>query len=93
MIPKSFQLMGHTIKVKITEHLSEDNVGEWKPAQQEILILPDSKNFTKSNQEQTFWHETMHAIFDVLSYPDHYVDEQLVDRIGQCLHQIDKTRK
>jgi len=93
MIPKSFQLMGHTIKVRITTDVSEDNVGEWKPAQQEILVLPVGKKFTKSNQEQTFWHETMHAIFDVLSYPDHYVDEQLVDRIGQCLHQIDKTRK
>ena len=93
MIPKSFQIFGHTIKVKITEDLSADNVGEWAPGQQEIRILPVGKNFTKSNQEQTFWHETTHAIFDVLSYPKHYTDEALVDRIGQCLHQIDKTKK
>ncbi len=93
MIPKSFQLMGHTIKVKVTEDLSSDNVGEWKPGQQEIRILPVGKNFTKSNQEQTFWHEATHAMFDVLSYPDYYSDEALVDRIGQCLHQIDKTKK
>jgi len=93
MIPKSFKLMGHIIKVKVTEDLSTDNVGEYKPGQQEIRILPVGKNFTKSHQEQTFWHEATHAIFDVLAYPDYYTDEALVDRIGQCLHQIDKTKK
>jgi len=93
MIPKSFQLMGHTIKVKITEDISDNNVGEYKPQQQEIHVLPVSENFTTSNQEQTFWHETMHVVFDVLSYPKHYTDEALVDRIGQCLYQIEKTKK
>ena len=93
MIPKSFQLMGHTYKVKITDDVSDSNVGEYKPQQQEILILPVGKNITKSNQEQTFWHEAMHVIFDVLSYPEHYSDEVLVDRLGQCIHQIHKTMK
>ena len=93
MIPKSFQLMGHTYKVKITDNISDDNVGEYSPKSQTISLRPVSNNITASNQEQTFWHETMHVIFDVLSYPKHYSDEVLVDRIGQCLHQIDKTKK
>ena len=93
MIPKSFQIMGHTYKVKITEDISDDNVGEYSPKQQEILLRPVGKNITVSNQEQTFWHEAVHVIFDVLSYPKHYSDEILVDRLGQCLHQINKTMK
>ena len=93
MIPKSFQLMGHTYKVKITDDVSSGNVGEYSAQRQEILLLPVGKNITASNQEQTFWHEAMHVIFDVLSYPKHYSDEVLVDRLGQCIHQICKTMK
>ena len=93
MIPKSFQLMGHTYKVKITNDMSDDNVGEYSAKRQEIRLRPVGKMITESNQEQTFWHETTHAIFDILSYPKHYSDEALVDRIGQCLYQIDKTKE
>ena len=85
--------MGHTIKIKITEDIADDNVGHYDPQKQEILIRPASDKFTQSNQEQTFWHEAMHVIFNVLSYDDHYIDEALVDRIGQCLYQIEKTKK
>jgi len=93
MIPKSFQIMGHTIKIRITKDVSDGNDGEWKPAKQEIRILPVGDHMTESNQEQTFWHEVMHVIFDTLSYTEHNENEALVDRIGQCLYQIDKTKK
>ena len=93
MIPKSFQLMGHTIKVKITEDLPEHCDGCWKTKAQEIHILPIGNYMTASNQEETFWHEVMHVIFEVTSYTEHYEDEALVDRIAQCLYQIDKTKK
>ena len=93
MIPKSFQIFGHTIKVKITEDLPEDCDGCWKTKAQEIQILPVGKKMTASNQEQTFWHEAMHVIFEVLSYNEHYENEVLIDQIGQCLYQIDKTKK
>jgi len=85
--------MGHTIKVKITTDLPENSDGCWKTKKQEIHLLPVGEGITASNQEQTFWHEVMHVIFEVLSYDEHNEDEVLVDRIGQCLYQIDKTRK
>ena len=93
MIPKSFQILGHTIKVKITKNLPEDCDGLWRTKKQEIHILPVGENMTASNQEQTFWHEVMHVVFEVLCYEEHCSDEVLVDRIGQCLYQIDKTKK
>ena len=93
MIPKGFQILGHTIKVNITDNIPEGSVGEWKGNQQTISIRPASKDFPKSLQEQTFWHEVMHCIFSMLSYDEYDKDEQLVDRISQCLHQIDRTKK
>ena len=93
MIPKSFQVLGHTIKVKITNDIDPGSVGIWKGNKQEISILPVSDTFPKSLQEQTFWHEVMHCIFSMLSYDEYDKDEALVDRISQCLYQIDKTRK
>jgi len=93
MIPKSFKIFGHTIKVKITKDVSDGTDGEWSPAALEIRIKPVSENLAESWQEQTFWHEVVHAIFDTLSYDDYGKDEELVDRIAQCLHQIDKTKK
>ena len=93
MIPKSFQIMGHTIKVKITDDLPDDCDGCWVTHIQEIHLLPVGTRMTASNQEQTFWHEVMHCIFEVLSYNEHYQNEQLVDQIGQCLYQINKTKK
>lgn len=93
MIPKSFQLMGHTIKVKITKSVSEGTVGEWSPGQLEIRIKPVDDGISESYQEQIFWHELTHCIFDLMAYEDHGKDEALVDRIGQCLYQINKTMK
>jgi hypothetical protein len=85
--------MGHTIKVKITKDVPEGNDGVWKPDLQEIWIVPISRGITKSNQEQTFWHEAMHCIFDTLSYNKHNQNEVLVDRVAQCLYQIDQTKE
>jgi len=93
MIPKSFQIMGHTVKVSITENLDEGDNGRYQPDLNEIRIRPVGPLFDASTQEQTFWHEATHCIFSVLSYDSHYKNERLVDRIGQCLYQIDKTRK
>jgi len=93
MIPQSFQIMGHKIKVRITNDIFENNNGEWNPSTLEIRVKPIAKDFVKSLQEQIFWHEVTHCIFEMLSYEDHNKDEALVDRISQCLYQIDKTKK
>ena len=93
MIPKSFQILGHTIKVKITDNVPENSVGEWKGNQNVIHIRPVGDDMPESLQEQTFWHEVVHCIFSTLNYDKHDKDEQLVDLIAGCLHQIDKTKK
>ena len=93
MIPQSFQIMGHTVKIMITDDMPDDSDGEWRPPLNQIRIRPVSKTLGKVNQEQIFWHETVHCILDCLSYKELSKDEAFVDRVAQCLFQIDKAKK
>lgn len=42
---------------------------------------------------QTFWHETMHAMLDMLSYDRLSGNEQFVDQMAGCIHQVLVTKK
>lgn len=96
-IPKTFQLMGHTIKVVVRDDLQEvaECWGRWSAHKHLIeLQKPDKHNgMTKSFLVQTFWHEVAHAILDNVGQPELSSDEKLVDQIGQCVHQVLKTSK
>jgi len=87
-IPKQFHLMGHTITVKRIPaarwKAGKDCVGYFDPA---TLTIAVCSSISASGQEQTFWHETVHAIFFALNSPL-YENEELVDQIGSLLHQI-----
>lgn len=89
MIPKSFQIMGHTVAVKVTNRLDSDRVGEFDAREGIIRIRPQSE----SMQDQTYFHELVHCILTHLSYDDLNNNEQFVDLFAQCLYQIQKTGK
>jgi len=93
MIPKSFQIMGFTIKIQITDDIDDHSDGRYVGAQEKIDIRPVSSKLTSDYQEQIFWHEAVHCILQMQSYDKLDKDEAFVDRIAQCLWQIDKTRK
>ena len=88
-IPKSFQIMGHTIKVIVTNKLDSDRVGEYDAKECTIRVRPQPK----SMQDQTYFHELVHCILTHLSYDDQNSDEQFVDTFSQCLYQVLKTGK
>ena len=54
------------------------------------LGLPD---LTEQQEEQTFYHEFIHAALDSLGYPDLSSNEQLVDQIGSLIQQLMKSKK
>jgi hypothetical protein len=87
-IPARFKLMGHTITVKRIPasrwKAGKTCVGYFDPA---TLTIAVCSGIAASGQEQTFWHETVHAIFFALNSPL-YENEELVDQIGSLLHQI-----
>ena len=89
MIPKSFQIMGHKIRVKVTDSFDSDRVGEWNPKTCTIKLKPQ----LSSLQEQTYYHELVHCILDHLSYDTESENEQFVDAVSQCLYQALKTSR
>ena len=93
MIPKSFQIFGFTVKVKITDEIDDGSDGRYSGSQETIEIRPTSSKLTIAYQEQVFWHETVHCILQMLSYDKLDKDEAFVDRFAQCLWQIQKTMK
>lgn len=88
-IPISFDCMGARIEVEVTSDLSKKKHGEWDRSTQRISIHADDP---LNVQIQTFWHEAVHAILEICCYPDLSGDEDFVERIAQCLHQLERTR-
>jgi hypothetical protein len=88
-IPKSFQLAGHTIEVRIVTpkkwRHGKDCVGIWLPDQYRIEIISSVRG---SNRQQTWCHEAIHAWLDIAGHDDLSRDEQLVDRLGHLLQQM-----
>lgn len=93
-IPKSFQLMGHTYKVKLVKKVdSEDSCGEVNNDTKIIKLKKSNKAYSQEMVEETFWHELIHAILDEAEYGELSKDEKLVERLGRLLHQALKTIK
>ena len=47
-----------------------------------------SKNFPKQTREQSFWHETIHAIMAELGQNDLLEDEAFVDSLAKQIHMF-----
>lgn len=92
MIPRTFQVMSMSVTVEVTP-LKKDKCGDWDFKRQKIRIAPLSEKMLPDGQLQTFWHEALHATLDVLGYKKLSSNEKFVDRVAQCLAQIEQTRK
>lgn len=103
-VPRSFNLGPHEIAVKVvskaemkvalTEPLGEDEdvpLGLWLRDENTIYVQRVRRGFSKSMQMHTFWHETTHAVLEVLGYDKLSSDERFVDRIGMMLQQAHQT--
>lgn len=96
-IPKSFQIMGHTVKVSVinardwatlseTCPLMTGAVGIYNDSAQLILI----KKAPRSQMMHTLYHEIMHA---ALHYMGHKLwdNEQFVDQLGGLMAQVEAS--
>lgn len=93
VIPTSFDLFGITISVRLDDQLAaiHSATGQWQDAQNTIVLQAPGTGFPETTIEQAFWHEVVHACLSRLSYDEQSRDEAFVDRLGQCLYQIEKT--
>lgn len=91
-IPKRFQLMGKTIRVKWDDALIYDreSIGRSNYRENTIVLQKSTKSepMNVENQEHVFLHECLHHIFDVLGHSDMRTNEKLIDQISGLLHQI-----
>ena len=88
-IPSQFQLLGHTIKVRVVSpgrwRHGKDIVGIWLPDDYRIDIVSTVKG---SHRQQVWAHEAMHAMLDLGGYEALSADVVLVDRLGHLLQQM-----
>lgn len=92
VIPRSFKLAGHTIEVRIVRpsRWAHGNCeGAWWPSRKRIELLSTLKG---THLEQRFFHELVHALFDISGHEELSRDENLVDRLGHLLHQAQTTQ-
>lgn len=90
-IPAQFQLMGHTITVRVVPidlWRHPDAYGFWDPNTNEILLV----NQRRSLLWHTFWHEVTHAILSMMSHRLSH-NEQFVDQFGGLLSQLCQSAK
>jgi len=96
MIPKSFQIGGHTIKVEQTENIDPaESLGECSLIKQYVKVATKShyKNLPKTTIEHTYLHEIVHIILMMMNEDDLNNNEKFVDNFSGFLHQILKTSK
>jgi hypothetical protein len=87
-IPKRFELMGHTVRVRIVRRdrwrHGKDCVGIWDPSRLTIDIVAGQMQTLK---EQVFFHELAHAVATMQSHPL-ASDEAFIDQQGHLYHQF-----
>ena len=91
-IPVSFKLFGETIKIKQLKKVNKgDDWGYWDPSNNTIKLQKANKDYNQEQVEQTYLHESTHAILDQFGYEHLSHDEQFVERFSKALHQLLKT--
>jgi hypothetical protein len=96
--PKTFQLLGHTLTVKVCSKREWEHYGTlydlsdadayWSPSDQLILL----QRLRRSRQLHDFCHETLHAMLDMMGSPMSN-DEAFVDLLAGLFAQMLETAK
>jgi hypothetical protein len=92
IVIKSFQLAGREYVVRKLKN-DPESLGQCNTA---LGIIEVSDNWCgvripNISQEQTLYHEVMHAIFDEIGRLDLSQDETLVQSVSILVHQFVKT--
>jgi hypothetical protein len=91
-IPSRFDIVGHTIDVRFRDDLLEDCECHGRfIASKNLIELQSGEAF--SFTLATFWHECMHAIAEHMGMKDLNNDEEQIDKLGQGVAQILKTKR
>ena len=87
-IPKKVKVGAHTYKVVFRDDLDDENFGVCRPRKLTMFI---DETVERTQQEETFFHEILHAIFkqEGMSNPLTYEkEESQVQRLGHARYQV-----
>ena len=96
MIPKSFQILGHTVKIEHKDFVDygvNEGCCEHLKLRIEIAKKDLKGNVPESVQEHTYLHEITHMILDSMGEDELSSNEKFVDTFSGLLHQVLKTAK
>lgn len=90
--PRHIQIGAHDVSVELVRGLREKEAcwGDWNLDELRIRLDADAP---PTLMVHTYWHEVMHAIFELTGYPEHSENEQLVDAVGGAIANIMTRRK
>lgn len=93
-IPKSFMVFGLTIPTVWRGDMGT-NVGEWTSHPPVIKLSTTllDKHMPPARVHQTYCHEVVHSWLSSLGRKEMSENEELVEQLGNCLHQFITTRK
>jgi len=91
--PKTFTLLGHTVKIVTRKDLYDDAecYGRWTMSDMKIEI--DTGHAGESLQWHSLFHEITHAVLDLTGYPKESKDETFVDTLGGAYAQVHRSLK
>lgn len=91
-IPARFDILGHTIEVVFRDDLADDCECDGRfVAHKNRIELQTGYAF--SYTLAVFWHECAHAIATHMGMKDLNNDEEQIDKIGQGIAQILRTKR
>ena len=93
VIPRRFQLFAHDITVEYDKNLSvrDQYVGRSTPQLCKIVLQPANGGITRTQVEQTYFHELVHIILNNMERDDLSGDERFVDVFASLLLQATVT--
>ena len=92
-IPNKVKVGAHSYNIVFRDDLDDDNFGTCRPKKLRIFI---DETAEKTQQEETFFHEVMHAIFHQvgMSTPwDMDKEERRVQALGHSIYQVLKENR
>lgn len=91
-IPERFDILGHTITVRMRDDLADDCECDGRFLAHKNLIELQT-GYSYSYTLATFWHEVAHAIATHMGMKDLNNDEEMIDKIGQGVAQVLRTKR
>jgi hypothetical protein len=100
MIPESFQILGQKIQIIFDDKFCHKHkcYGMYLSFENKIILAKKyktAKGWFDYNEDiilATFYHELIHCLL-FYAGSDQWLNEELVDKIGNFLHQFETTKK